>query len=168
MALPRPVVDARARQVIEAVDLPLTVASAVRDRDARLLDFRLEYANAAAHRWAGLDTGSMIGRLVTDLIPGLRPIGLYDALVEVVTSGRPFRQVGQPYEGNVEDGRSFAAVFDLFAIRHGDGYLSVWAERPEGDPTVDLERIAERTAAVVPLAALEARALPRLRLRPAT
>jgi PAS domain-containing protein len=168
MGLPRPLVDARARGVIEAVDVPVTVASAVRDRDARLLDFRLEYANAAAHRWAGREPGTIVGRLLTDLIPGLRPNGLYDALVEVVVTGHRFRQLGQSYEGNVEDGRSFAAVFDLLAIRHGDGYVSVWQERRDGGAARDLDAIAQATAATVPLVRLEAREHPVFRLRPAT
>jgi PAS domain-containing protein len=168
MSVPRPLVDARARAMLDAVDLPITVATAVRDRDQRLLDFRLEYANVAAHAWAGLEPGSMVGRLVTDLIPGLRPAGLYDALTEVVNTGRPFHQTGQPYEGNVEEGRRFAAVFDLLAIRLGDGYFSIWGERSADAPPRDLVAITEATAPRIPVARLEAREVPHLRLNPAT
>ena len=168
MSVPRPLVDAHARAKLDAIDLPITVASTVRDRDQRLLDFRLEYANVAAHAWAGLEPGSMVGRLVTDIIPGLRAAGLYDVLVDVVTTGRRFRQDGQPYEGNVEEGRTFAAVFDLLAIRHGDGYFSIWAERAHDAPPRDLAAIAETAMRQVPLARLEANAQPGLRLRPAT
>jgi PAS domain-containing protein len=172
VSVPRPLVDEPAREALDRIDLPLTVAVAVRDRDARLLDFRLEFANAAAARWAGLARGAMVGRLVTDLIPGLRPAGLYDELVEVVASGRPFRQHRQPYEGNVEEGRAFAAIFELLAIRLGDGYLSIWSELPEGAPQLDLEAIAEGAKRVIPLVRLEARSEPssgpRLETRRAT
>jgi hypothetical protein len=168
MSVPRPLVDARARAVLDAIDLPITVATSVRDRDQRLLDFRLEYANVAAHAWAGLEPGSMVGRLVTDLIPGLRPAGLYDALIEVVTTGRPFRQDGQPYEGNVEEGRTFAGVFDLLAVRLGDGYFSIWGERSADAPPRDLAAIADATTRQIPLARLEARARQGFRLNPAT
>ena len=157
MSAPRPVVEEPAREALDRIDLPLTVAAAVRDRDGRLLDFRLEFANTAAASWAGLPRGSMVGRLVTDLIPGLRPAGLYDALVEVVASGTPFRQAGQTYEGSVEEGRSFAAVFDLLAVRVGDGYLSLWSELPEGNATVNLDAIAEEAQARISLVRLEAR-----------
>jgi hypothetical protein len=172
LSAPRPLVDERAREALDRIDLPLTVAVAVRDRDARLLDFRLEFANTAAARWAGLPRGAMVGRLITDLIPGLRPAGLYDKLVEVVASGRPFRQHRQPYEGNVEEGRSFAAIFDLLAIRLGDGYLSVWSELPEGTSEIDLEAVAEGAKRVIPLVRREAGSEPspgpRLEMRPAT
>jgi hypothetical protein len=167
MSVPRASVDVAARDALDGIDLPITIAAAVRDRDARLLDFRLEFANLAATRWAGLAQGAMTGRLITDLIPSLRTTGLYDALVEVVASGRPFRQHGRPYEGSVEEGRAFSAVFDMYASRFGDGYLSVWSERPDGDGARDLEAIAARVTALVPLVRLEARALPRARLEPA-
>lgn len=168
MSVPRPLLDAAARGALEAVEQPLTLAIAVRDRDGRLLDFRLAYANRAATTWAGLPRGAMVGRLVTDLIPGLRPVGLYDALADVVQSGRPFRQHGQPYEGNVEEGRSFSAIFDLLAIRFGDGYLSVWTERAPSGAAPDLEAIAERVVATVPLVRLEAQPISRPIIRPAT
>lgn len=141
MSAPRPLLDPAARAALEAVEHPLTLAIAVRDRDGRLLDFRLEYANRAATTWAGLPRGAMVSRLVTDLIPGLRPAGLYDALADVVQSGRPFRQHGQPYEGNVEMGRSFSAIFDMLAVRLGDGYLSVWTERAPSGTSTDLDAI---------------------------
>jgi PAS domain-containing protein len=167
MSVPRPLLDAAARAVLESIDHPLTLAQAVRDRDGRLLDFRLEYANRAATTWAGLPQGAMIGHLATDLIPGLRPAGLYDALADVVQTGRPFRQQGQPYEGNVEAGRTFSGIFDLLAIRLGDGYLSLWTERPEHGRAPDLDALVQQAVAAVPLVRLEARRVPRLVPRPA-
>lgn len=172
LSVPRPRVDEPARDALDRISLPLTVGVAVRDRDGRLLDFRLDFANAAAARWAGLARGAMVSRLITDLIPSLRPAGLYDALVEVVASGRAFRQHGQPYQGNVAEGNSFAAIFELLAIRLGDGYLSLWSELPDAADHVDLEAIAEGAKRVIPLVRLEARAEPspssRLEARPAT
>lgn len=170
MSVPRPVVDARAREALEAIEQPVSVATAVRDRDGRLLDFRLEHINAAGARWAGLPASSIVGRLITDLIPALRPAGLFDALDRVVVTGQPFVQRDVHYAGNVEDGRAFSARFELMAIRVGDGYLSAWTELPEGDgPGIDLRAIVEHARQAVPVIRLEARiALPRLRLRPAT
>jgi hypothetical protein len=167
MSVPRALLDAVARAALDRIDLPLTIATSVRDRDGRLLDFRLEFANLAATTWAGLPDGAMTGRLITDLIPSLRPTGLYDALAEVVASGQPFRQGGRPYEGSVEEGRAFSAVFDLFACRLGDGYLSLWTEGLDQDGTADLEAIAGRVTTMVPMVRLEATANAPLRLEPA-
>lgn len=168
VSAPRPDVDAAAGEALDAIPFPLTVAAAVRDRDARLLDFRLAFVNAAAASWAGLPAASMQGRLVTDLLPGLRPAGLYDALAEVVARGRPFRRHRQPYEGNVEEGNAFAGIFDLVAVRLGDGYLSIWTELPDGGVTVDLDAAARAAIAVIPMVRHESHALSRPRLRPAT
>ena len=162
----RPLVDGRVRAALDAIDVPISVTSAVRDRDARLLDFRLELVNLAAARWAGLGREAIVGRLATDLIPALRPTGLFDELDRVVTTGQPFSQT-QHYDGKVEDGRSFSAVFTLRAIRHGDGYLSAWSEQPKGSKgAIDLDATIERARTAIPLVRLEASAAP-LRLRPA-
>jgi hypothetical protein len=170
MSVPRPVVDARAREALDALEQPVSVATAVRDRDGRLLDFRLEHINAAGARWAGLPLGSIVGRLITDLIPALRPTGLFDALDRVVATGQPFVQRDVHYEGNVEEGRSFSARFELMAIRVGDGYLSAWAELPDDhSPGFDLAAIVERARQAVPVVRLEARSTrARLAARPAT
>ena len=105
------------------------------------------------HSWAGLPAGGMSGQLLTDLVPGMRAIGLWDALVEVVTTGRPFRQREQPYEAAVDGGRAFAGVFDLAAIRLGDGYASAWSERPGPDlPAPDLEATLREVTRLVPVA----------------
>lgn len=168
MSAPRPFVDTRARQALDTIAVPLTIAVSVRDRDARLLDFRIDFANTAAATWAGLSRDAMHGRLVTDLIPGLRPAGLFDALAEVVAKGRPFHQHRQPYEGNVEEGSTFAAVFELLAVRLGDGYLSVWAELPDAGGMIDLESIAREAVELIPMVRLESRPMSPSRLRPAT
>lgn len=168
MSAPRPFVDATAREALDSIAFPLTVAVAVRDRDARLLDFRLDFVNAAAAAWAGLAREAMHGRLVTDLLPGLRPAGLYDALAEVVAKGRPFHQHRQPYEGNVEEGNAFAAVFELIAVQLGDGYLSIWAELPDSATPIDLEAVARAAVDLIPMVRLESRSALQPRLRPAT
>ena len=175
MSVPRPVVDAHAREALDALEHPVSVATAVRDRDGHLLDFRLAHINVAGARWAGLPTESIVGRLLTDLIPGMRAAGLFDALDAVVATGRPFVQRGVFYEGNVEDGRSFAARFELMAIRVGDGYLSAWDELPGDDgATLDLGAVVERARHAVPVIRLEARGplrwragRPRIRIQPA-
>ncbi|HJW21870.1 MAG TPA: hypothetical protein VJ506_05520 [Candidatus Limnocylindrales bacterium] len=143
------------------------MTSAVRDRDGRLLDFRLEAVNVAAALWAGLDRAAVHGRLATDLLPGLRSAGLFDELERVVTTGRPFRQRGR-YEGSVEAGRRFDATYELMAVQHGDGYASAWAERDGGTgSTADLEAVLDQVRAAMPLVRPEASTAP-ADLRPPT
>lgn len=167
MSALRPYVDDRARDALDAIDLPISVTIAVRDRDARLLDFRLELVNLAAARWAGLERNAIVGRLATELIPAMRPVGLFDELDRVVATGRPFRHTGH-YDGRVEAGREFSATFALFAMRHGDGYVSAWSElSPDGRAMADVESALERARASVQLVRLEA-STNSPRLRPAS
>jgi len=143
MSAQRPILDARVRAALDALEWPVSLASAVRDRDGRLLDFRLDHVNLAGARWAGLTPDEMTGRLLTDLVPETRALGLFDALDRVVSTGQPFRQRGTHYAGQVTDGRSFSARFELAAVSAGDGYLSAWAEIAD-EGAVDLERVLVR------------------------
>jgi len=167
MSAQRSVLDAGVRAALDAIEQPVSVASAVRDSAGRLLDFRLEHVNGAAARWGGLSPEAIVGRLLTELIPEVRTDGLFDALDRVVATGQPFHQRAAHHEGRVTDGRRYSARFELAAVAAGDGYLSAWAEIAEGGD-VDLERVLERARrALRPkrLAAIDADARPRDRRR---
>jgi PAS domain-containing protein len=75
--------------LLDAIDEPIAIGSRIRDREGRLLDYRFEYANPAAARWAGVARESMIGRITGDLLPDFRASGYFDSLGEVVETGRP-------------------------------------------------------------------------------
>ena len=55
-----------------------------------ILDFRLEFVNLAAARWAGLEREALIGLITGELLPEFRASGYFDALREVVETGRPY------------------------------------------------------------------------------
>jgi len=170
VSTPRPYVDEQARAALDAIELPISVTSAVRGRDGRLLDFRMEDVNVAAATWLGVDRDLVRGQLATELVPGLRSTGLFDRLEEVVRTGVAFCERGIHYEGDVGDGRRFSATFDLAAERLGDGYLSAWREHGNGALTSDLGETLRRLCEAIPVVRLEARAAgpAGLRLRPAT
>ena len=51
-------------RLLDAIDEPMSIATAIRDRDGRILDFRLEYVNEATARSAGVPRESMIMRAI--------------------------------------------------------------------------------------------------------
>lgn len=57
----RPELERRLLGILDAIDEPVSIATAIRDRDGRILDFRLELVNQAAADWAGVPRDSMIG-----------------------------------------------------------------------------------------------------------
>lgn len=122
----RPHLDARLLALLDAIDEPVSIASAIRDRDGRLLDFRLEFLNLAAAEWAGVPRESMIGLITGQLLPEFRSSGFFDTLAEVVETGVPYHEVGAKVDDAVTGGEWVGGIYDMRAIRLGDGYFSTW------------------------------------------
>lgn len=118
--------DARLLALLDAIDEPISIASAVRDRDGRLLDFRLEFVNQAAAEWAGVARESMIGLITGELLPEFRSSGFFDTLAEVVETGVPYHEIGAQVADGVTGGAWVGGSYDMRAIRLGDGYFSTW------------------------------------------
>ena len=126
---PTPTIDARLLDLLDAVDEPISVASAIRDRDGRLLDFRIEFVNQAAAELAGVPREAMIGLITGELLPEFRSSGFFDTLAEVVETGVPYHEAGAQVADAVTGGAWVGGIYDMRAIRLGDGYLSTWRRR---------------------------------------
>lgn len=126
VSTPTPTLDARLRALLDAIDEPVSIASAVRDRDGRLLDFRLEFVNQAAAEWAGVPREAMIGLITGELLPEFRSSGFFDTLAEVVETGVPYHEAGAQVDDAVAGGAWIGGIYDMRAIRLGDGYFSTW------------------------------------------
>jgi PAS domain-containing protein len=122
----RPELDARLLALLDAIDEPVSIASAIRDRDGRLLDFRLEFVNLAAAEWAGVPRESIVGLITGELLPEFRSSGFFDTLAEVVETGVPYHEVGAQVADAVTGGEWVGGIYDMRAIRLGDGYFSTW------------------------------------------
>jgi PAS domain-containing protein len=122
----RPELEQRLLGTLDAIDEPISIASAIRDRDGRILDFRLEYVNPAAARWAGVEREAMIGLITGELLPDFRASGYFDTLRDVVETGVPFHRDGAPVADTVIGGAWIGGTYELRAIRLGDGYMSTW------------------------------------------
>jgi PAS domain-containing protein len=125
----RPELEQRLLAALDAIDEPISIAAAIRDRDGRILDFRLEFVNLAAARWAGVDRAAMIGLITGELLPEFRASGYFDSLREVVESGQPYSRDGALVADTVTGGSWVGGMYDLRATRLGDGYLSTWRLR---------------------------------------
>jgi len=121
----RPELEQHLLATLDAIDEPIAIGSTIRDRDGRILDFRFEYVNPAAASWAGVERESLIGLITGELMPNFRASGYFDALRDVVETGRPYRRDDAPVAGTVA-GSWVGGIYALRAIRLGDGYLSTW------------------------------------------
>jgi PAS domain-containing protein len=124
-----PELQQRLLATLDTIDDPVSIATAIRDRDGRILDFRLDYVNLAAARWAGVAREAMIGLITGELLPDFRASGYFDSLREVVETGVPYHRDDAPAADTVTGGSWIGGTYDLRAIRLGDGYLSTWRRR---------------------------------------
>jgi PAS domain-containing protein len=125
----RPELEQRLLAILDALDEPVSIATAIRDRDGRILDFRLEFVNLAAASWAGVEREALIGLITGEVLPEFRSSGFFDTLRDVVESGLPFHRDGAIVADSVTGGTWIGGIYDLRAIRLGDGYLSTWRLR---------------------------------------
>ena len=126
MTTPRPLLDRHLLDVLDAIEEPVSIARAIRDRDGRILDFRVEFVNEAVAEWAGVARESMIGLITGELMPEFRSSGFFDVLADVVETGVPYHETDAEVADVVTGGRWVGGIYDLRAIRLGDGYLSTW------------------------------------------
>ena len=72
-------------QMLEGV----TLASAVRNEEGRIVDFRLEYVNSALARLGRVAAADQVGHTLLELFPAHKSSGLFDEYVQVVETGVP-------------------------------------------------------------------------------
>ena len=122
----RPELERHLLETLDAIDEPVSIATAIRDRDGRILDFRLDYVNLAAANWAGVPREALVGLITGEVLPDFRAGGYFDSLREVVETGIPYSRKGALVADTVAGGSWIGGTYDLQAIRLGDGYLSTW------------------------------------------
>ena len=129
VSTPRPELERRLLDLLDSIPEPVSVATAIRDRDGRILDFRLEFVNQAVADWAGVPRESLIGLITGEVLGELRSSGFFDILVNVVETGIPYHHDGALVDDTVTGGNFVGGLYDMRAIRLGDGYLSTWRLR---------------------------------------
>ena len=123
---PNLTLESRLLELLDAVSEPLTITTAVRDRDGRILDFRIQFVNQAAAEWAGLARETMVGRIAGELMPEFRADGFFDILTEVVETGEPYISPDARLEDKVTGGAWVGGTYAARVIRLGDGFISTW------------------------------------------
>jgi PAS domain S-box-containing protein len=125
-------------QLFDASPEPFSAFSAVRD-EAGIRDLRFVYANPAAARFFQKTAAELEGKLLLDVAPSHKPIGLFERLVRVLESGVPDRHsffyVAQGISG----------WFRSLVCRWGDGVtvqLQDETERVGGSPAIEAPKSA--------------------------
>ncbi|MGK4585477.1 SpoIIE family protein phosphatase [Kitasatospora sp. HPMI-4] len=118
------------RAVLDALLDPVLILAAVREATGKVVDLRVEHANAATVDLAGRNSGDILGRRVTELYPGMVASGTFQQLLDVATTGTP-------YEGQIEQfievvgGTVHVSCMTLNATPFLDGVLVSWRTHDE-------------------------------------
>jgi len=68
------------------------IYTSVRDQSGRIIDFSIEYVNAAACTNKGMTQSEQIGKRLLELLPSNYEAGLFEEYCQVVETGEPFKE----------------------------------------------------------------------------
>lgn len=94
--------ETRFRVALESSAVPFVILSAVRDEQGRIVDFKWAYANTAAAVIIGPPAAELMGRRVTDILPGswAEP-GMFERFTGVIEHEQPQAFEVQSYEHGI-------------------------------------------------------------------
>jgi PAS domain S-box-containing protein len=121
----------RFRAAAELLPLPFGIYRAARDSAGQIVDFTVEYVNPIAAQALGVPRTELIGKRVSDIFPGQRESGLFEAFCRVVATGEAFVERELEYGDAYGGKRRLEGLIELRVVRFGDGYLAAWQDITE-------------------------------------
>lgn len=129
--------EERFRTSVESMLDCFGIYTAIRDESGEIVDFRIDYVNAAACRDNFLSK-QQIGQSLCQLLPAHRETGLFAEYSQVVETGEPLIKESLIYEDNFAQQR-LRRAYDIRATKLGDGFIATWRDITEGKQ-VEAER----------------------------
>ncbi len=119
------------------------IYKAVRDQSGQIVDFLIEYVNAAACSNNCMTKEEQIGKRLCELLPAHRETGLFQEYVKVVETGQPLVKESVAYE-DTYNGQHLNRVFDIRAVKLGDGFALSWRDITEHKQDEEARRKTEQ------------------------
>ncbi|MBD2099476.1 ATP-binding protein [Leptolyngbya sp. FACHB-261] len=115
------------------------IYAAIRDPSGQIVDFRVEYVNAAACVHNGLSREQQVGMRLLQLFPSHREMGLFDDYCQVVETGQSLVKEALVYR-DVYGNPCLTRSFDVNATKLGDGFAVAWRDTTERNRTEALKQ----------------------------
>lgn len=103
------------------------IFSSIRNESNQIVDFRIDYLNAAACENNQMPKEMQIGRRLCELLPAHRESGLFDRYCQVVETGKPSIEESLIYEDTYGKQR-LTRAFDIRASKLNDGFVASWRD----------------------------------------
>ncbi|MBD1845588.1 response regulator [Cyanobacteria bacterium FACHB-63] len=116
----------RFRVSIETTLDCLGICSAMRDQSGQIIDFRIEYLNAAAMSDTQL-TSADLGKGLCEVFPAHRETGMFEAYCEVIEAGKPLLRESLIYSDEF-GGQHLSRAYDIRANKLDDGFVVSWRD----------------------------------------
>jgi signal transduction histidine kinase len=138
-----PARSAEVRALAESLTDLFGLCSAMRDETARIVDFRLDYVNAAARLANGSTCGGQLGLCLFRLLLGRQENGLFERCREVVETGHPYAIDRLPVD-DVGADEPVRRWFDVRISKLADGFVALGRDVTEAHLRDEARERSER------------------------
>lgn len=118
------------------------IYTAVRDESGQIVDFLIEYVNAAACANNYMTREEQIGKRLCELLPAHWETELFSEYVKLVETGQPLAKESVDYEDSYK-GQRLSRTFDIRAVKLGDGFAVAWRDITERKQAEELRSRTE-------------------------
>lgn len=105
------------------------IFSAVRYETGEILNFRVDYMNAAACEFSQMSSGEQ-GEYLGEILLNIRENGLFDECCQVVKTGQPLVKEALVYT-SLNSQQQSTRVIDIRITKMGDGFVAAWRDVTE-------------------------------------
>ena len=119
--------EERFRTSIENMLDGFGIYTAIRDESGEIVDFLIEYVNAAACQNNRLTKEEQIGQRLCEVLPTHCETGLFDEYCQVVEAGQPLVKESLLYE-DISKEQQLSRAFDIRVVKFGDGFAAAWRD----------------------------------------
>ncbi|MFN6562247.1 MAG: PAS domain-containing protein [Nostoc sp. ChiSLP01] len=107
------------------------IYSAIRNQTGEILDFSVDYVNAAACEFTQIDKEEQLGKGLCEVLPYFRASDLFDDCCQVVKTGNPLAKESLIYTSNFDRNQLLTKTIDIRITKMGDGFVASWRDVTE-------------------------------------
>lgn len=104
------------------------IFTAIRNQSGEIVDFRIDYLNAAACENNRMTRDMQIGRGLCEILPANRDCGLFEEYCRLVETGEPLVKDSLIYEDTYGGEPDWVRAYDIRATKLDDGFVASWRD----------------------------------------